>query len=240
MSELFSMSSELLDLAHWAGTHPARLVLGVEGAVAATLPSGTLAVSAAHANLARLEPGGLVELDMARARCLLELDEAGPEQIAEAQINPAGPAPGADLFLFAELFALEGVRFALHTQPIPVNQIVCSPRARQFSDRRNLPHEIVACGQSSLLVPFMPPGLPMAKEIRRKLVLWNDRYKETPKLVLIQNHGMIALGSTAEEVRTITEATVKYAEIFVGAAMLGGPEFLKPNYITQIDATKGV
>lgn len=240
MSELFPMSNELLDLAHWAGTHPARLVLGSEGAVAAMLPSGTFAVSAAHAHLARLGPESLVEFDLSKAQCLITMDDATPEQIAEAQTNPAAPTPSADALIFADLFAFEGVRFALHTQPIPVNQIICSPRARQFSDRRNLPHEIVACGQSSVLVPFMPPGLLLAKEIRRKIALWRDRYKETPKLILIQNHGMIALGATEEEVRIVTEMTVKYAEIFVGAAMLGGPEFLKPNYVTQIDATKQV
>ena len=48
------------------------------------------------------------------------------------------------------------------------------------------------------------------------------------------------MGETVDEVQTITETAVKYAEIFVGAAMMGGPEFLKPNYVTQIDATKMV
>jgi rhamnose utilization protein RhaD (predicted bifunctional aldolase and dehydrogenase) len=136
------------------------------------------------------------------------------------------------------LFGFEGIRFAAHTQPIPINQVICSPRARQFSDRRNLPHEIVACGQASVLVPFMPPGFLLAKEIRRKTALWRDRYKTTPKLILMQNHGMIALGETVEEVKQVTEMAVKYAEIFVGAAMMGGPEFMKPNYVAQIDATK--
>ncbi len=227
---------ELVQLARWAGTHPSRLVLGGEGAVGAMLPAGGIAISAAHTRLAKLGPEGIVKCHLEKARALIEALEVTPELEAEVLLDPSSPAPDADLTAFAELFAFDGIRYALHTQPIPVNQIVCSPRARQFSDRRNLPGEIEACGQSSLLVPFMPPGVALAKEIRRKLVLWRDRYKETPKLILIQNHGMIALGATPEEVQTVTEAAVKYAEIFVGAAMLGGPEFLKPNYITQIDA----
>jgi len=241
MTELFPMSCELLELAHWAGNHPARLILGCEGAVAATLPGGaSFAVSATRVKLARLEAGSLVEFDLAKARALVALDDATPEQLAEAQTNPAAPAPSADALAFADLFAFEGVHFALHTQPIPINQVICSPRARQFSDRRNLPNEILACGQASVLVPFMPPGLLLAKEIRRRIALWRDRYKTIPKLILIQNHGMIALGETVDEVQTITEMAVKYAEIFVGAAMMGGPEFLKPNYVTQIDATRMV
>lgn len=232
---------ELIQLAHWAGTHPARLVQGGEGAVATALPgSGMLAVSAAHSRLRTLAPAEVVQCHTEKALALIDAAEVTPEMEAEVLADPVAPTPSADLAAFADLFAFDGIRFALHTQPIPVNQIVCSPRARQFSDRRNLPHEIVACGQSSVLVPFMPPGVALAKEIRRKIALWRDRFKETPKLILIQNHGMIALGATVEEVQTVTEAAVKYAEIFVGAAMLGGPEFLKPNYVTQIDATKKV
>jgi len=240
MNELFPMNSELLELAHWVGNHPSRLALGSEGSVAAMLPNGTFAVSAAHASLARLESCSLVEFDLAKTQALLALEEVTAEKLAEAQTNPAAPAPCADALAYADLFAWEGIRFAAHTQPIPVNQIICSPRARQFSDRRNLPSEILACGQASVLVPFMPPGLLLAKEIRRKIALWRDRYKTVPQLILIQNHGMIALGETVEQVKILTEMAVKSAEIFVGAAMMGGPEFLKPNYVVQIDATKMV
>ena len=182
-----------------------------------------------------------MEFDLAKARALITQEEATAEQIAAAQRDLAAPTPSADALTFADLFAFEGVHFALHTQPIPVNQVICSPRARQFSDRRNLPEEILSCGQASVLVPFMPPGLLLAKEIRRRIALWRDRFKTAiPKLILIQNHGMIALGKTAEEVQMTTEMAVKYAEIFIGAAMMGGPEFLKPNYVTQIDETKVV
>jgi len=234
------MNSALLTLAHWAGNHPDRLVLGCEGAVASTLPgNASFVVSTLRTKLAWLETEHLVEFDLAKTRELIAQEDVTPKQLAEAQINPAAPTPSADVLTFADLFAFEGVHFALHTQPIPVNQVICSPRARQFSDRRNLPNEILVCGQASVLVPFMPPGLALAKEIRRKIALWRDRFKTAiPKLILIQNHGMIALGSTAQEVQTLTEMTVKYAEIFVGAAMMGGPEFLKPNYVTQIDETK--
>ena len=238
MSELFPVNNDLLELAHWAGTHPARRILGREGAVAATLPGCLFAISAARTELARLEMASLVEFDLTKARALVALEDITPEQIGEAQTNPAAPVPSSDALAVADLFAFEGVHFALHCHPVPVNQIVCSPRARQFSDRRNLPEEILVCGQSSVLIPYVLPGLPLAKEIRRKLVLWRDRYKTVPRLILLQNNGMIALGETVEEVKAVTEMAVKCAEVFIGAAMLGGPEFLKPNYIAHIDTTQ--
>ena len=238
MSELFPMSSELIDLAHRVGNHAARLAIWNEGAVAAKLPGGRFVVSATGACLGKLDARGLVELDLAKVQGFLPLEEVHAEDFAATQTDPGGPAPSADVFAFADLFAFEGVRFAAHTQPVPVNQVICSPRARQFADRRNLPHEIIACGQASVLVPFMPPGLALAKEIKRKIALWRDRFKIVPKLILIQNHGMITLGDSVDEVLMLTEMTVKFAEIFLGAAMMGGPEFMKPNHVTQIEATR--
>jgi len=236
--------NELTTLARRLGSHPARLVLGSEGAVAEAHPGGKFSVSAAGANLGRLGPEDIVKFDLPAVQALLAQDPAQDDAAQEA-LNGAiaeanRPQPAASVFLFADLFALEGVKFAAHTQPVPVNQILCSPRARQFSDRRNLPDEILACGVASVLVPFLPPGLALAREAKRKLMLWQDRLKGVPKLILLQNNGMIALGESVEEVVTITEMTVKFAEIFIGAAMLGGPDFLKPNVVTEIDATRAV
>ena len=228
MSELFPKNGELVALAQRLGQHPARLALWNEGSVAAKLQAGRFAVSAANANLATLDSEQLVDMHLAKTQALLAKDDVTDEELTEAKVNADAPRPCADVFTYADLFAFDGIQYAAHTQPIPVNQVACSPRARQFSDRRNLPHEVIACGQASVLVPFTPPGLQLAKEMKRKIALWRDRYKVVPKLILIQNHGMIALGETVDEVMMITEMTVKFAEIFLGAAMMGGPEFLKP------------
>jgi len=238
MTELFSLTDELITLGHRIAQNPARLTIWNEGAVAAKQPNGKLTISAAGANLAHLDLKAMVELDLARMQALVEKDTFTEDEELKPRTNPEGPAPSPDAFIFADLFAFEGIRFGAHTQPIPVNQVICSPRARQFADRRNLPHEILACGQASVLVPFVPPGHGLAKEVKRKIALWRDRFKIVPKLILIQNHGMIALGDTVDEVLMITEMTVKFAEIFLGAATMGGPEFMKPNHVAQIETTK--
>lgn len=232
------MSSELIDLAHRLGNHPARLAIWNEGAVSARVPGGKFVVSAAGANLGRLDARGLVELDLPKVQKFIQQDDVNTEEFAAALMDNDSAPVTADVFTFADLFAFEGIQFAAHTQPISVNQILCSPRARQFADRRNLPFEIIACGQASVLVPFSPPGLLLAKEIKRRIALWRDRFKIVPRLILIQNHGMITLGETVDEVMLLTEMTVKFAEIFLGAAMMGGPEFMKPNHVAQIESTR--
>ena len=55
-----------------------------------------------------------------------------------------------------------------------------------------------------------------------------------PKLVLLQNHGIIALGATSEAVLAITLMAEKAAAIFVGAAALGGPKFMQPEHVDRI------
>lgn len=243
MTDLFSPTHELVALANRLGNHPARLALWNEGTVAAALPGGVIATTTAHASLAGLTLQDLVEYDRAKVQTLNTQEEVTEEELEDARAHGCeknDAAPCADLFPYAELFAFEGVQFAAHTQPIPINQIICSPRARQFADRRNFPYEITSYGAASLLVPFAPPGPAMAKELKRKIALWQDRYKGTPKVILLQNHGMITLGESVEEVMMLTEMSLKYAEIFLGAAMMGGPEFLKPTHVSLIEATRMV
>ena len=49
---------------------------------------------------------------------------------------------------------------------------------------------------------------------------------------------MIVLGnSTAELLKTI-DTTLKAAQVFIGASMLGGPVFLTPNNVTHLEPLK--
>jgi ribulose-5-phosphate 4-epimerase/fuculose-1-phosphate aldolase len=50
----------------------------------------------------------------------------------------------------------------------------------------------------------------------------------------LQNHGLIALGASAEAVKAATFMTVKAAQIYLGAVPLGGPTFLTAEQIDRI------
>jgi ribulose-5-phosphate 4-epimerase/fuculose-1-phosphate aldolase len=52
---------------------------------------------------------------------------------------------------------------------------------------------------------------------------------------LLENHGLIALGATPEAVLAATLMAAKAAEIFVGAAAIGGePRFLTHDEVARI------
>jgi rhamnose utilization protein RhaD (predicted bifunctional aldolase and dehydrogenase) len=229
-----SKVGDLILLANSLGAHGGRPTLWNEGSCAVKTGPDTMLVTRRGAHLAELAEADIVELNLPR---LIELSaqentpaEAVAELFAEAAVEPSMEA-----LTHAYVLSFDGTTVSAHTQPVEVNQILCSPRARQFAERRTNPNEVLGCGASSLLVPYADPGLPLTREVRRKMALWRDRFKTPPRLVLLQNHGMIVLGGTVAEVLRTIDMTIKAAQIFIGAAAMGGPVFLTPTNVTRIE-----
>lgn len=231
--------SELAQLARDLSAHPSRSVLWQEGSCALKLSDQRYLVTPRGALLASFLEDECVELDLPKMEDLSKAETITEEQFNEAVISGhSKKEPSTDSLLYAFLLSLEEVQIAAHLHPREVNQILCSPRARQFADRRMLPTEIIGCGSAALLASYADPGLPLAKEVRRRMVLWRDRFKSVPKVVLVQNHGMFVLGKSCQEIIRITEMMIKSAQVFIGAAIMGGPVFLTPNNVSQIENLK--
>ena len=99
---------------------------------------------------------------------------------------------------------------------------------------RLFPDEIVYCGPAPVYIPYTDPGLPLARRVRAEIDRYLDEYGEVPKVILMQNHGLIALGRTAAEVENITAMAVKAARVLLGSYALGGPHFLSPAAVERI------
>ncbi|MFO7320839.1 MAG: class II aldolase/adducin family protein [Chloroflexota bacterium] len=153
----------------------------------------------------------------------------------EARLDPDAPLmPSIEVTFHAALLADCGVRYIAHTHPVAVNQIMCSPRAEQFAMNRMFPDEAVLCGPRSVFVPYADPGLPLAIAIRERVAEYMDEQGEAPKVILLANHGLIALGQTPTEALNVTAMCVKAAEIFIGACAAGGPVFMTPEEVMHI------
>jgi rhamnose utilization protein RhaD (predicted bifunctional aldolase and dehydrogenase) len=83
-------------------------------------------------------------------------------------------------------------------------------------------------------VPYTDPGIPLARRVRDLIGEYVDHHGEPPKVLLMQNHGLFALGRTAKEVENITAMVVKAARVLLGAYALGGPHFLTPEQVERI------
>jgi rhamnose utilization protein RhaD (predicted bifunctional aldolase and dehydrogenase) len=162
-------------------------------------------------------------------------DEEIDRKLLAARTDSSAQKPSVESIFHAYLLSLPGVNFIGHTHPVAVGQVLCSKYGRLFARRRLFPDQVVCCGPESVYVPYTDPGLKLAQAIRLAVTAFAGR-PSPPRVILLENHGFIALGATAEAVLATTLMGNKAAEIFVGAAALGAgrPRFLSRAEVDRV------
>lgn len=232
LAELVAMSRSLGDPAL------GYAILG-EGNTSARIDAETFWVKASGAEMRTIESGGFVQVRFDDVLDMLAIDSLSDADVnarlEAARVEPQGQArPSVETVLHAVALKLEGVNYVGHTHPTAVNAILCSQRAEEAIAGRLFPDEIVYCGPAPVYIPYIDPGAPLARAVRDALDGYLDEYRETPKVILMQNHGLIALGKTASEVENITAMYVKTAQVILGAYALGGPHFMSAEAVDRI------
>ncbi|SRR5581483_4124897 len=221
---------DLLKLSREIGIEARGLVLAGEGNTSAKLSDKTFLVKASGAALATLKENEIVECRLAPLLELLDENHLTDSQIDEAlmasRVNSKAKKPSLEAMFHAYLLSLPEIHFVAHAHATSVNQILCSPRARDFAIHRMMSDEAGCCGIASVFVPHVEPGLRLAQAIRRETNSFIKKYQTTPRVILLQNHGIITLGKCWESALAVMLVSEKSAKIFVGAAALGGPVFL--------------
>jgi rhamnose utilization protein RhaD (predicted bifunctional aldolase and dehydrogenase) len=234
------MLNTLLDLSHELGREDRRLAILGEGNTSARIGADSFLVKASGSNLSTLAAANLTEC---RFSTLLELlaqkkstDAAVDDALLNSRVVASALKPSVEAMFHAWLLTLPGVNFVGHTHPIAVNSLLCSSSAvaTKFAQRRLFPDEIVCCGSESVLVPYCDPGLKLAQSIRTHVELYRKRSGLVPRIALLQNHGLIALGATAKAVLAATLMAVKAAEITLGSIAAGGPRYLSQHDVARI------
>jgi len=232
LSQLVALSNHLGDPAY------DYAMLG-EGNTSAKVDDETFWVKASGSSLGTLDENGLVQVRFDRLYELLRSDDISDEAVkiglTEAKVDPASPKhPSTEAVLHAIALGLDGVHFVGHTHPTAINALTCSVAFENAAKGRLFPDEIVSCGPASVIVPYTDPGLPLARKTNELIDAFIDDYGELPKVILMQNHGLFALGATAHEVEAITAMAVKAARVLMGAYAFGGPHFLTPENVARI------
>ncbi len=218
-------------------------ILG-EGNSSARADDGSFWVKASGTEMRTIDVQGFVRVRFEPLLALLDQD--GPTDPAEAdalvkreleaaRVDPAATKrPSVETVLHALALKLPGVNFVGHTHPSTVNSILCSQQVDEAIAGRLFPDEIVYCGPAPVYIPYTDPGLPLARAVRDRIDRFVDEYAEIPKVILMQNHGLIALGSTADQVLNITAMAVKTARVILGTFALGGPLPLSAAAVARI------
>ncbi|MDI7275760.1 MAG: class II aldolase/adducin family protein [Anaerolineae bacterium] len=202
-----------------------------EGNTSARIDEESFWVKASGFRMADIDAGGFVAMRTAPLLATLEegnlSDDGVKARMAAARVDPAARLrPSVEAMLHAVALTVGGAHYVGHTHPSAVNAILCSRLAEEAYAGRLFPDEIVICGPAPVYVPYTDPGLPLAREVRRRVVEYVEARGEPPKVILMQNHGLVALGRDPEEVEAVTAMAVKTARVLLGAFALGGPNFL--------------
>jgi len=234
--------AELIRLSRDLGREDRRLAILGEGNTSARVSSDTFLVKASGSQLGTLDDAGVVECRFAPLLSMLDDESIGDDAVETgllaSRVDTSARKPSVEAVFHAYLLSLPGMTHVAHTHPIAVNGILCSPRAKDFATKRTFPDEIVCCGSESVLVPYTDPGLVLARTIRAAVTAFIQRTDAPPRVILLENHGLIAPAGSAAGTIVATLMATKAAEIFTNAAALGGPIFLTPENVRRIEGRK--
>ncbi|MDR3709076.1 MAG: class II aldolase/adducin family protein [Capsulimonadaceae bacterium] len=232
--ELLLLSRRLGDASHdWA-------ILG-EGNTSAFVDEETFLVKASGSSLATLTRE---QVCVVRFKPILDAFDAKIEltdkQVSELLLSSVvggdGRMPSVETLFHAYLLSLPDVSFIGHTHITSINSILCSAAGWQLMENagRMFPDEIVVCGEAPCCIPYVDPGLPLAREIRTKVTAFIGKYGTYPKTIYMQNHGFIALGKSSKEVDAIHQMADKAARVLLGTMTFGGPKWFSQQVVNRI------
>ena len=229
---------DLLKFSHALGDPLNEYVVANEGDCSAKVDGKTFLLKASGQHLLTATDDSFVPLTF---EPLLQLVEKKPNanrpainECLRAASPPGSHMPSKEAFFHAVLLDLPGIRFIGHTHPTYVAGIMASPKAEAFATVRLFPQQVQLCGPRSLFVPYMDPGLPLAVDLRYRLENYMNQFGDPPSTILLGNHGMIALGHTAEAVLGATAMTQKAARAYATAQSCGGALSLPDDHIQRL------
>ncbi|HEU6449521.1 MAG TPA: class II aldolase/adducin family protein [Verrucomicrobiae bacterium] len=229
---------DLLTLSHEIGREDRGLAILGEGNTSVKLSDETFLVKASGTCLGTLKEEDVVECKFSALLPLLDKEQMTDEEmdnaLLAARVNQNAKKPSVEAVFHAYFLSLPGVKFVAHSHATYVNQILCSPRAKDFAQNRMFPDEIVVCGPRSVYLPYTDPGLKLSQAIRRETEAFIKKYQRQPQVALMQNHGIITLGKSWQAALYAMLMVEKAAKIFSGAAAMGGPIFFSDANIARI------
>lgn len=239
MANADTILQALVEMSRKLGQPERDLIILGEGNTSALCDDGTFWVKASGTELRTIEADGFVRLRVDAVRALAErdtlTDDALKEALAEARVDPSSERrPSVETVLHALALSEGGAKFVGHTHPVAVNALTCSTAMNEVALGRLFPDEIVVCGPAPAYVPYTDPGLPLARAVRERIRRYVAEWGAPPKAILLQNHGLIALGANPNEVDSITAMSVKTCRVLAGTYAFGGPHFLSAEAAQRI------
>jgi rhamnose utilization protein RhaD (predicted bifunctional aldolase and dehydrogenase) len=240
MGSSIEVLSELIRLSQALARDDRQLVILSEGNTSADCGDGTFWVKASGSQLGNIAETGFSRVRLAAIQALLSAEQLDDTQVADglrdALVDPAHRQPSVETFLHALCLTEGEARWVGHTHPVSVNRILCSALGAEPFRGHLFPDAVVVCGLAPAVVPYIDPGIVLAAAVRAELRAHKERFGQPPKVLLMANHGVVALGQSSQEVLNISLMMDKWARVLWGTYALGGPQFMPQQEVERIDS----
>ena len=219
------VTDELVSLSHRLGDPAKDFVILAEGNASQLLSDGRVAVKASGAYMATAGREEYVVTDVQPLIDLIEDPSTTQEELTTAL--DAGEQGGArrrgsiETLVHVAVQAVHPAAFVAHTHPTAVLGLLASIHAETAFAEWVYSDEAVVIG-IPLFVPYAAPGIALGRVFLERLRGYFAEHGELPSVVLLGNHGIVAIGGSADAVEAITMMTVKGARTRVQALSIGG------------------
>jgi rhamnose utilization protein RhaD (predicted bifunctional aldolase and dehydrogenase) len=234
---------ELLELTRALGEPERDMVILAEGNTSRLLEDGRLVVKASGARMRDVTKDDFVVVDLPP---LVELVTSGSATQADLTAAlDAGEVSGRrrrgsiETLVHVAVQAVRPATYVAHTHPTEVIGLLASPYAETAFEQAAYSDEAVVIGRP-LFVPYAQPGIDLGRVFHQRLVEYVDHAGHLPQLVLLANHGILAIAPTAEGVMGISEMAVKAAKVRRIAYSLGGLHPLSTEAVAKFFAREDI
>lgn len=219
------VTRELVDLTRSLGRPERELVILAEGNTSQRLADGRLVVKASGSSMASATADDFVTVDVEPFLDLLSRPDSTQAQVTAAL--DAGVVDGRrrrgsiEALVHIAVQAVAPVEFVGHTHPTAVLGLMASIRAEEAYRQWVYSDEAVVIGRP-LYVPYASPGVELGRVFYAALKQHVEKVGELPQLVLLGNHGIVAIAPTAAGVDGVSAMAVKGALVRATAYAVGG------------------
>jgi len=235
-----SILERLVDLAHELGRPDRHLSIIAEGNVSADLGDGSFYVKASGGQMATIDGNGFTRV---KAKVILDAldqpdksDEEIRKVLENSRVDSQAKLPSIETFLHTICLEEGGAKWVGHVHPVSVVGVLSSKLGAEPFLQHVFPDSIVVCGRHLAVVPYADPGIQLAVEFRRSLREFIEHHGAAPKLILMRNHGPVALGQSEQEVLNILLMLDKWASVLQRTYTFGGPQFLDDSISHRIES----
>jgi len=204
------------------------------------LDKNSFFINSADSNTRQISKQDIGEYRLEPILAITQSDYLSKSQIEQiisdaAIANPAQKIPWEAL-IHAISLKLADAKYVMHSHSKTVNKIICSKIGSQAFQGHVFEESVIVCGKNPARIQFAESGYALAMAIYKELSSFQKIHFHLPKILLLENHGVLIMAQNPQELLDINKTLELWAELLFAGYQLGGPNYLSLDHIMAIEA----